>query len=329
MKKNIALLTGGYTKENIISLKSAIIVEQNIDKNKYNIYKIFIYFEEWYYIDQNNKKFFINRNDFSLKLPEGKIRFDGVFNVIHGSPGEDGKLASYFDMIQIPYNTSDVVTSAITINKAYTKSILQDIPELNIAKSIQFIGYNSDYKEEILSQLLFPCIIKPNTCGSSIGISKVNQIKNFDIALKKAFQQDNQVLVEEWVEGREFSVGIYKVNGKLKILPITEIICPNEFFDFDAKYSVGVAKEITPAKLSEKEVLMVNKIAEAIYKKLNCKGIIRIDFFLEKNTGKFYFIEINTVPGQTDTSIITQQVEAVDMNLSKFYDELIEEMWNN
>ncbi len=327
MKKNLALLTGGYTGEHVVSLKSAAIVEQHLDRDKYNVYKIFIYPEGWYYTGQENNKIPVNLNDFSLELPEGKVTFDGVFNIIHGSPGEDGKLAGYLDMMQIPYTTCDVLTSAITMNKAYTKAILQDIPGLKVAKSLQLMGYNPGLVDEVLGQLSLPCFVKPNTGGSSIGMSKVKLAEEMDAALEKAFREDSQVLVEEFVEGREFSIGIYRVNGEIKVLPATEIISSKEFFDFEAKYSPGVSEEITPGRMDKREVAMVNKIAEAVYAKLNCKGAVRMDYFLEKGTGDFYFIEINTVPGQTETSLISQQVRAVGMTVPEFYNELIAEMW--
>jgi D-alanine-D-alanine ligase len=327
MKKNLALLTGGYTGEHVVSLKSAAIVEKNLNRDKYNVYKIFVYPKEWYFKDENNEMFPVNLNDFSLELPDGKVTFDGVFNIIHGSPGEDGKLAGYLDMMQVPYTTCDVLTSAITMNKAYTKAILQDIQELKVAKSMQLMGYSPDLADEVLRHLSLPCFVKPNTGGSSIGMSKVKQPEEMDAALEKAFKEDSQVLVEEFVEGREFSIGIYRVNGVIKVLPATEIISSKEFFDFEAKYSPGVSEEITPGRMEEREVAKVNQIAEAVYARLNCKGAVRMDYFLEKQTGDFYFIEINTVPGQTETSLISQQVRAVGMTVSEFYDELIADMW--
>ncbi|WP_114751182.1 D-alanine--D-alanine ligase [Pleomorphovibrio marinus] len=327
MKKNIALITGGFTGEHVVSLKSAAIVEKNLDKEKYNIYKIFIYPGDWYFETKEGKKLPVNLNDFSLDLPEGKVTFDGVFNIIHGSPGEDGKLAGYLEMIGIPYTTCDVLTSAITMNKAYTKAILQDIPELKVAKSMQLMGYSTRLAGEVMRQLTLPCFVKPNTGGSSIGMSKVKQAEEMDDALVKAFEEDNQVLVEEFVDGREFSIGMYKVGEEIRVLPATEIISSKEFFDFEAKYSPGVSEEITPGRMDEREVAKVKQIAEAVYAKLNCKGAVRMDYFLEKNTGEFYFIEINTVPGQTETSLISQQVRAVGMTVSEFYDELIAEMW--
>src|SRR5690606_18901065 len=269
----------------------------------------------------------VNLNDFSIILGDEKITFDGVFNILHGSPGEDGKLAGYFDMLKIPYTTCDQLTSAITMNKGYTKAIVQGIPELNVAKSIQLFGNSSENVEKIRSELSLPLFIKPNNGGSSIGMSKVKSWEELPEALDKAFAEDKQVLVEEFVSGREFSIGVFKGKGKIIVLPATEIVSSKEFFDYEAKYVPGVTEEITPGRQSEEEVARVNRIIPKIYEKLNCKGAIRVDYFLENETGKFYFIEVNTVPGQTETSLISQQIKATGMEVKEFYTQLIEEMF--
>ncbi|HLT07861.1 MAG TPA: D-alanine--D-alanine ligase [Cyclobacteriaceae bacterium] len=327
MKKRIALVTGGFTGESVISLKSAAVVEKNLDQERYEVYKILITEEYWYHEDAKGQQFPIDKNDFSFLLDGKKVTFDGVFNILHGSPGEDGKLAGYFDMVGLPYTTCDAATSAITMNKGYTKSIVQDIEELKVAKSLHLLHNHTENKERVLKQLRLPLFIKPNNGGSSIGMSKVKSPDELQPALDKAFQEDDQVLVEEFVTGREFSVGAYRVGGKVTVLPSTEIISSKEFFDFEAKYTPGVTEEITPGRLTEEEVQRVNRIVEAIYLKLNCKGSVRVDYFLETGTNDFYFIEINTVPGQTETSLISQQVKATGMELKEFYSALIEEMF--
>jgi D-alanine-D-alanine ligase len=327
MKKKIALVTGGFTGESVVSLKSAAVVEKTIDKEKYDIFKILIYPGDWYHETAEGEKISVDLNDFSLTLKGEKVTFDGVFNILHGSPGEDGKLAGYFDMLGIPYTTCDALTSAITMNKGYTKAIVQDIPELFVARSIQLFGNEEGHVEKILKELRLPLFVKPNNGGSSIGMSKVKQPTALRSALDKAFEEDDQVLVEEFVSGREFSIGVYHANGKTTVLPATEIVSSKEFFDFEAKYSPGVTEEITPGRMNEEEVNRVNKIIAQVYQKLNCKGAVRIDYFLEYDTNKFYFIEINTVPGQTETSLISQQVKAVGMEVKDFYTELIEEMF--
>lgn len=327
MKRKIALVTGGYTGESVISLKSAAVVEKTIDRNLYDVYKILIYPGDWHFLSASGEKIPVDLNDFSIRIGDDKITFDGVFNILHGSPGEDGKLAGYFDMIGIPYTTCDQLSSAITMNKGYTKAIVDDIEELHIAKSLQLFENSSTNLKRIENELSLPLFIKPNNGGSSIGMSKVKTWAELPEALEKAFAEDKQVLVEEFVSGREFSIGCFKGKGEVTVLPATEIVSSKEFFDYEAKYVAGVTEEITPGRQNEEEIARVNRIIAKIYEKLNCKGAIRVDYFLQIETGKFYFIEVNTVPGQTETSLISQQVRAIGMEVRDFYTELIEEMF--
>ena len=327
MKKKIALVTGGFTGESVISLKSAAVVEKTIDRARYEVFTIYIYPGNWYYLTPSGEKIAVDLNDFSLQLGEKKITFDGVFTILHGSPGEDGKLAGYFDLLGIPYTTCDQLTSAITMNKGYTKAIVQTIPELQVARSMQLFEQEVTAASRIQEELQLPLFIKPNNGGSSIGMSKVKTWGELPEALDKAFAEDSQVLVEEFVSGREFSVGIFKENGMITVLPATEIVSSREFFDYEAKYVPGVCEEITPGRMNSEEVARVERIAKKVYAVLNCKGAVRIDYFLQEETGAFYFIEINTVPGQTETSLISQQVRAMGMDVSHFYTLLIEEMF--
>src|SRR5690606_24062238 len=250
-------------------------------------------------------------------------------NILHGSTREDGKLAGDLEMIGIPYTTCDAATSAITMNKGYIKAIVQDNEGLKVATSFHRLRKDAENKNRVLQQLQLPLFIKPNNGGSSIGMSKVNVPEELEPALVKAFKEDDQVLVEEFVSGREFSVGAYQVGGKVTVLPSTEIVSSKEFFDFEAKYTPGVTEEITPGRLTEEEVQRVERIVEAVYRKLSCRGSVRVDYFLENGTNDFYFIEINTVPGQTETSLISQQVKATGMELKEFYSGLIEEMFGS
>ncbi|WP_461790744.1 D-alanine--D-alanine ligase [Pedobacter sp.] len=324
MKKTIALLTGGTTGEWVVSVKSAATIAQNIDTSKYEVYKIMLTENGWFYEPADSVKIEVDKNDFSLNIKGKKIVFDGVFIAIHGSPGEDGKLQGYFDMLGIPYTTCNALTSAITMNKGYTKAIVNGIKNLNVAKSLQL--FKEDYDaEEVKAQLKLPYFVKPNNGGSSIGMSKVKHVDDLAAALEKAFNEDSQVLVEEFVEGREFSIGVFKTKGKIVVLPTTEVKTKNEFFDFDAKYTPGVTEEITPGDMSEEEKARVEQVVADVYQKLNCRGIVRIDYFLEHGTGNFYFIEINTIPGQTATSFIPQQVAAMGMKLQDFYTQVLEE----
>lgn len=327
MKKKIALVTGGFTGESVISLKSAAVVEKTIDRALYEVFTIYIYPGDWYYLTPSGDKIAVDLNDFSLQLEGKKITFDGVFTILHGSPGEDGKLAGYFDLLGIPYTTCDQLTSAITMNKGYTKAIVQTIPELQVARSMQLFEQDPTAASRIQEELQLPLFIKPNNGGSSIGMTKVKTWEELPEALDKAFAEDSQVLVEEFVSGREFSVGIFKEKGQITVLPATEIVSSREFFDYEAKYVPGVCEEITPGRMNSEEVARVERIAKKVYAVLNCKGAVRIDYFLQEDTGAFYFIEINTVPGQTETSLISQQVRAMGMDVSHFYTLLIEEMF--
>ena len=325
MKKTIALLTGGTTGEWVVSVKSALTIAQNIDTELYEVYKIMMNDSGWFYEPSDSVKIDIDKNDFSLTLEGRKIKFDGVFIVIHGSPGEDGKLQGYFDMLNIPYTTCSALTSSITMNKGYTKAIVNGIEDLHIAKSVQIFKGGKYSVDRIKQDLKLPYFIKPNSGGSSIGMSKVKHADDLEDALAKAFKEDTQVLIEEFVSGREFSVGVFKANGEIKVLPATEVIPANEFFDFEAKYTPGATEEITPGRMTDEEVARVQSVVTDVYEKLDCRGVVRIDYFLEHETGKFYFIEINTIPGQTATSFIPQQVAAMGITLKEFYTELLKE----
>ena len=325
MKKNIALLAGGFTGETVVSLNSAQQIESQLDYNLFNVYKIIVSKEEWYFLDDENHKIQVDKNDFSITVKNDKIKFDAVFIIIHGSPGEDGKFQGYFDLLNIPYTTCDATTSALTMNKGYTKAVVNGIKDLKIAKSLQLFSKSLLIENEISAQLKLPLFIKPNNGGSSIGMSKVNNWTELNDALDKAFAEDEQVLIEEFIKGREFTVGIYKSGSEVNVLPITEIKSSKEFFDFEAKYTSGMTQEITPAVLPQEITNKVAEIVKAVYLKLNCRGVVRIDFILDENTGEFYFIEINTVPGQSQNSIIPQQVRAAGMKLKDFYSLLIQE----
>lgn len=325
MKKTIALLTGGTTGEWIISVKSAATIAQNLDPNKFEVYKIMLTQQGWFYEPADSVKVEVDRNDFSIKIKGRKVTFDGVFIAIHGAPGEDGKLQGYFDMLGIPYTTCDALTSAITMNKGYTKAIVQDIPNLHVAKSIQLFDSETYDLDLIKKSLKLPYFIKPNNGGSSIGMSKVTNQFDLKAAVEKAFKEDKQVLIEEFISGREFTVGVVKLDGKITVLPITEVETSKEFFDFEAKYTPGVAKETTPAALTDAIRSRVAEIVTLVYQKMNCRGVIRIDFILSGEEQQFYFIEINTIPGQTATSFIPQQVAAMGMKLNDFYSKLLKE----
>ncbi|WP_312186382.1 D-alanine--D-alanine ligase family protein [Sphingobacterium sp.] len=329
MKAKIALITGGYTGEAEVSFKSSAFVNSQLDHNKYEVYLITVTKGAWYYEDQNGTRHPVSKADFTLPLDGKTLTFDLAFIMVHGVPGEDGRLQSYFDLLNIPYTSCDALTSALTMNKGYTKAVLADIPELYLAKSVLlFEAQRSDAANIVESNLSLPYFVKPNAGGSSIGMTKVKESIQLQEAIDKAFDAENtgkQVIVEEFVTGREFSEGIFRnAGGELVVLPATEVRTTREFFDFEAKYVPGLTEEITPADLTIEQQERAARILREIYIRLNCKGMVRVDFFLENDTDKFYFIEINTIPGQTAQSFIPQQVRAFGMKEGEFYGELIE-----
>ena len=323
MKPAIAFVTGGYSGEAEISYKSALNIEKHLDKELWDVYKIDIRIDGWFYEDRNGEQVPVDKNDFSIILNEEKINFDAVLIGIHGTPGEDGKLQGYFDMLHIPYTSCDAATSALTFNKRYTVAVA-NFGGIPVARSLHLFNKGKIDNSSILNQLNLPVFVKPNNGGSSIGMSKVYEQAQLSEALKKAFKEDDQILVEEFIEGREFTIGVYKTKGVITTLPITEIISEKEFFDFEAKYH-GASEEVTPANISEVIAEQIRKTASEAYEIFNCKGIVRIDFIYSETEKLPYMLEINTVPGQSEASIIPQQVRAAGITLKEFYSSLIEE----
>ncbi|ASZ12001.1 D-alanine--D-alanine ligase [Chitinophaga pendula] len=324
MKKNIALVAGGYSGEYVISVQSAAVIEKHLDNELYNVYKVLITKEGWHYTAPDGHLTDIDKNDFSLPLSSGKVKFDAVFIGIHGTPGEDGRLQGYFEMLGIPYTSCGMVTSAITFNKSYCNKIVAALNVVNVAKSVHIFKDRPFSTADILTQLRLPVFVKPAEGGSSIGMSKVSDAAQLPAAIEKAFQEDNQVLIEEFVQGREITCGLYRINGEMTVLPVTEIISSKEFFDYEAKYTAGVAREVTPAEAPAEIVNRIQQTAAELYDRLNCKGIVRIDFIWEEATDKIFFLEANTMPGQSENSIVPQQVRAAGKTLREFYGALIE-----
>jgi D-alanine-D-alanine ligase len=324
IKPKIAFVTGGYSGEAEISYESAKAIEKNIDPEKFDSYKIDITPKGWFYKTSDGNKIEVDKNDFSLFVNNEKINFDGVLIGIHGTPGEDGKLQGYFDMLKIPYTSCDCAISALTFNKRYTVAVAS-FGGINVANSV--LLFKSDYKspDEKVKNLQFPVFVKPNNGGSSIGMSKVNSpSEELGAAIEKAFKEDEQVLVEEFIKGREFTIGVFKSKGKIIPLPITEIITENIFFDFEAKYH-GASQEITPAQVEEAIAQQIKSEAVKIYQIFNCKGIIRIDFIYSEAKQQPFMLEINTVPGQTEVSLVPQQLKVMGWSLMDFYTALLEE----
>lgn len=323
MKKNIALVTGGYSGESVISYKSAESISQNIDKEKWNCYLIDISREGWFYVADNGERITVDKNDFSVPLGETKLIFDCVLIGLHGTPGEDGKLQGYFDCIGLPYTSCDAASSALTFNKRYTVAVAA-FAGIPVARSMHLFKKQPISAGAILEQLTLPVFVKPNNGGSSLGMSKVNDPQYLEVALEKAFREDDQVLVEEFIKGREFTIGVFRSGGEIITLPITEIISKNEFFDFQAKYE-GASEEVTPAKVEEAIAEKVRAEARKAYSVFNCRGVVRIDFIYNENSNRPYMLEINTVPGQSAASIVPQQVRAMGWTLKEFYSALISE----
>jgi D-alanine-D-alanine ligase len=265
----------------------------------------------------------VNRNDFTIESSGKKIHFDAVFIGMHGTPGEDGKLQGYFDMLGLPYTSCNSATSALTFNKRYTVAVafMAGIP---VASSVHLFKHTSYDLDQILSQLSLPYFVKPNNGGSSIGMSKVSEAGQLKPALEKAFREDDQVLVEEMIQGREFTVGVFKSAGKITVLPITEVSSHREFFDFEAKYE-GKSTETTPAQITEQWKNQLELTAKKIYQVFNCRGVVRIDFIYNADQNRAYMLEINTIPGQSEASVIPQQVKARGWDLRGFYTKLVEE----
>jgi D-alanine-D-alanine ligase len=319
----IAFLTGGYSGEAEISYKSALTIERNIDTRKFDVYKIDIRTDGWWYTNSDGTTIQIDKNDFTLPFEGRTIRFDAVLIGIHGTPGEDGKLQGYFDMLGIPYTSCDAATSALTFNKRYTVAVAA-FAGIKVARSLHLFKDRSMAPASIAAQLQMPVFVKPNNGGSSIGMSKVTHPGDLADALEKAFREDEQVLVEEFISGREFTIGVFRKQGEIITLPFTEVITKKEFFDFEAKYQ-GLSEEITPAQVDEEIAVKVRSAARRVYEVFNCRGIVRIDFIYNEAEGEPYMLEINTVPGQSEASIVPQQVKAMGWTLTDFYAALIED----
>lgn len=325
MKKNIALVTGGLSGESVISYKSAATIEKHLDRSKYEVFVIDIHPEGWFYTDKKGVKTNVNMNDFSVMEDGHSVLFDAALIGMHGTPGEDGKLQGYFDMLRIPYTGCDAATSAITFNKRYAVAVAK-MAGIGVANSLHLFAHTPVTVEEVLAKLKLPVFVKPNNGGSSIGMSKVSDAPELAAAIEKAFKEDSQVLIEEMIVGREFTIGVYKSKGAITPLPMTEVKADDSktFFDFEAKYE-GKSTEITPAIVDEAIAEKIRAAAKQVYEVFNCRGVIRIDFIYNEAEQRPYMLEVNTIPGQSAASIIPQQVAAAGGNLTDFYSLLVEE----
>lgn len=322
MKKKIALVTGGFSGEAIISYKTAKTIYNHLDKELFDVYKIDITQGGWFF-EGENEKTKVDKDDFSIQINGTKTLFDAVFIGIHGTPGEDGKLQGYFDMLGIPYTSCNASTSAITFNKRYTVAVAA-MAGIHVAKSVHIFKHLHYSIDEILSTLKLPLFIKPNNGGSSIGMSKITEGNQLQAAVDKAFMEDDQVLIEEMIEGREFTIGVFKSGNEIITLPITEVITKKDFFDYQAKYE-GMSSEVTPAEISSAWREQIENAAKKIYTIFDCRSIVRIDFIYNTTYNAPFMLEINTVPGQSEASIVPQQVLATGSTLKQFYTTLVQD----
>ena len=321
MKLNIAIIMGGYSSEYKISLKSGNVVYETLDKSKYNAYRIHIFKDRWVYVDDNNEEHKINKDDFSFVVNNQTIRFDCVFNAIHGAPGEDGYMQAYFELLNIPHTSCSMYQAALTFNK---RDCLSTLKPYGIKTAESYYLNHSDFIDEtkIIDKVGLPCFVKANKAGSSFGITKVYKKEDLKHAIDIAFKEDNEIIIESFLDGIEVSVGVIKYKGEVIVLPITEIVSENDFFDYEAKY-LGQSQEITPAKISKEQEQKVNKIAKQVYEILKMDGFSRSEYIFKD--GEPHLLEVNTVPGLTKESILPQQALAAGISLSDLFDIAIQE----
>ncbi len=321
MKKNVAIVAGGDSSEVVVSLKSAAGLYSFIDKEKYNLFIVTIVGKQWQVEWSDQEKIAIDKNDFSFTRNGIKTTFDFAYITIHGTPGENGILQGYFDLISIPYSCCGVLTAAITFNKFTCNQYLKGFG-INVSESILLREGQTVTNDEIAAKIGLPCFVKPNVGGSSFGVSKVKKIDEIQPAIEKAFSEGSEVLIEAFLEGTELTCGMYKTKDKTVVFPVTEVVPKNEFFDFDAKYK-GESDEITPARISEKLTKEVQNLTKKIYEILGCKGIVRIDYIITKGD-VINLLEVNTTPGMTATSFIPQQVKAAGFDIKDVMTDIIE-----
>jgi D-alanine-D-alanine ligase len=320
--KTIAIAAGGDSSEFEVSVKSAIEVS-NILSSKYFTYIIMIKGTNWYWEDPKGRYYNIDKNDFSLKTEDMKIRFDAVFIAIHGKPGENGYLQGYFEMLEIPYTSCNAFCSALTFNKQACKLFLKDY-KIPMARAILIRDGDEIDMDDVIKKVGLPCFVKPNDSGSSFGVTKVNKKEELASAFENAFSESDEVLIEAFMNGREVACGVVKTRSKAVILPVTEVISMNEFFDYEAKYTPGKSQEVTPADLPARVTDRIQKLSSEIYDLLGCNGIVRVDFILIDL--KPYFLEINTVPGMTKESLIPQQIRAAGIRPEDIYSMVVEDV---
>ncbi len=320
MKRKIAVVGGSFSSESEISKNSALQVCGMIDNSQYEVYPVFISRGEWT-VQTADGALPIDKSDFSFMQNNKKVKFDCVYNTIHGTPGEDGKMPAYWELVGVPYTSCGVFTGSLTFNKYATKTFLRSFG-IKTADAVLVRPNDKIDVTAIIEKVGMPCFVKPNNGGSSFGVSKVKTDDAMIPAIKKAFEEDTEVIIERFVKGIEVSVGVYEVSNGIHVLPITEIQTENEFFDYQAKYEDGHSREITPAELPEKITAVCKDTTAKIYRHLNCFGICRVDFIISQN-GDMNFLEINTNPGMSKASIVPKQIRAEGLDEAKVFSAII------
>lgn len=321
---NIALLAGGNSSEREIALQSAAQIYEALDKERYNIFLIDLYHRDWNYTHTDGTKWQVDKNDFSITVQGEKTTFDYALILIHGTPGEDGKLQGYLEMMEIPFSSCSMTSSVITFDKMTTKQTLRG--KVNLARE-RFLRRGEAYNgEEIVAELGLPLFVKPNASGSSFGVTRVTKAEELDEAIRLAFTESEEVLIEECITGREMGCGVMIAGGKEYIFPITEIIAKNAFFDYEAKYTAGMSDEITPADITDEVKRELNRMTLEAYRACRCSGVVRVDFIVTEE-GKPYLIEVNSIPGMSGGSIVPKQARAMGISLGELYDLIIEDTY--
>ncbi|MFN2396357.1 MAG: D-alanine--D-alanine ligase [Bacteroidales bacterium] len=328
MKKNIALIAGGDSGEYVISVNSAKVIGENLDPDKFNVFLIRISQKKWIYIDKDGKEQDVDKNDFSILVNYEKVLFDCAFITIHGTPGEDGKLQGYFELLGIPYTTSGLLQSSLTFNKHFCNALVSGWG-VKIARAVKYFRNDNPTLEQVLTHVSLPVFVKPNKGGSSLGTTFVKNQEELLPAIELCLEHDDEVFIEEYINGTELTCGAYIRNGKLLVLPVTEIVSKTDakFFDYKAKYTKGAADEITPARISDSVTRLVQETTEFLYKKLELKGICRLDYIYSNN--ELFFLEANITPGMSERSIVPQQAEYIGISLKQVFTEVIEETLRN
>ena len=322
MKKNIAVVYGGDSSEFVVSVKSSKNVFESIDPTIYNVWKVQMQGLDWVVFEGDEIISPIEKSDFSFIKNGNKIQFDFAYITIHGTPGEDGKLQGYFDLVKIPYSTCGVYSSALTFNKYFCSNYLRNFG-VTMAKSVRLFKGDAINPDKLVEELGLPVFVKPNAGGSSFGVTKVKEKAQLQEALELAMTESDDILVEEFINGKEFTCGLVKIAGEKIVFPVTEVIPQNEFFDYEAKYVAGKTDEITPARISPELTSKIQQLSSRIYDLCDCSGIVRVDYILKD--GEFYFLEVNTTPGMTATSFVPQQINAMGKKLGDIIGMIIED----